>query len=118
MNQTKCVNINVKNIRPEYNNLKEWMEDSNNVYIGRKEVVFIDGKKFPEEDSIWHNPFRVTKLNNREFIVNEYRKYIVDYIKNNNLEDKLLELKNKNLGYWTRPKESHGNVLIELINNL
>ena len=88
MNQTKCVNINVKNIRPEYNNLKEWMEDSNNVYIGRKEVVFIDGKKFPEEDSIWHNPFRVTKLNNREFIVNEYRKYIVDYIKSNDLYDK------------------------------
>ena len=116
MNKTKCINL--KYISREYKNLKEWMKDSNNVYIGRKEVVFIDGKRFPEEDSIWINPFRQTKLNNKEFIINEYRKYIVDYIKNHNLEDELLKLKNKNLGYWTKPEESHGSVLIELINNL
>ena len=116
MNQTKCVNI--KYIRPKYSNLKEWMENPNNVYIGRKEVVFINGKRFHEEDSIWFNPFRQTKLNNKKFIVNEYRKYIVEYIKNNNLEGELLKLKNKNLGYWSKPEESHGKVLIELINNL
>jgi hypothetical protein len=116
MNQTKCINL--KYLSREYKNLKEWMEDPNNVYIGRKEVVFIDGKRFPEEDSIWINPFRQTKLNNKEFIINEYRKYIVDYIKNHNLEGELLKLKNKNLGYWTKPEESHGSVLIELINNL
>ena len=116
MNQTKCVNI--KYIRPKYNNLKEWMENPNNVYIGRKEVVFINGKRFPEEDSIWFNPFRQTKFNNKKFIVNEYKKYIVEYIKNNNFEDELLKLKNKNLGYWSKPEESHGKVLIELINNL
>ncbi len=118
MNKTKCVNIKVKYIRPEYNNLKEWMEDPNNVYIGRRGIVFIDGERFPKENSIWHNPFRVTKLNNREFIVNEYRKYIVDYIKNNNLEDELKKLKNKNLGCWCHPEKCHGDVLIELINNL
>ena len=56
------------------------------------------------------NPFRQTKLNNKEYIINEYRKYIVDYIKNHNLEDELLKLKNKNLGYWTKPEESHGTV--------
>ena len=54
----------------------------------------------------------------KKFIVNEYRKYIVEYIKNNNLEGELLKLKNKNLGYWSKPEESHGKVLIELINNL
>ena len=43
---TTCVNVKVKYIRPFYNNLKEWMEDENNVYIGRKGVVFIDGKRF------------------------------------------------------------------------
>mgnify|MGYP003341696067 FL=1 len=70
MNQTKCINL--KYLSLENKNLKEWMEDPNNVYIGRKEVVFIDGKRFPEEDSIWINPFRQTKLNNIEFIINEY----------------------------------------------
>lgn len=115
-NLTKCVNVRVKYIRPEYDNLKEWMENPNNVYIGRKEVVFVDGKRFPEEDSIWYNPFRVTKLNSRKFIVGEYEKYITEFIKDNNLEEELLKLKNKNLGSYCHSYESHGNILIELIN--
>lgn len=117
-NKTKCVNVRVKYIRPEYNNLKQWMENPNNVYIGRKEVVFVDGKRFPEEDSIWYNPFRVTKLNNRKFINNEYKKYIIEFIKDNDLEEELLKLKNKNLGYWSHTAESHGQILIELINSI
>ena len=117
-NLTKCVNVRVKYIRPEYNNLKEWMEDPNNVYIGRKEVVFIDKERYPKEDSIWHNPFRVTKLNDRKFINNEYKKYIMKFIKDNNSEGELLKLKNKNLGCCCHQDESHGNIIVELINNL
>lgn len=41
------VNCKVKHIRPKYNNLEEWIKDENNVYIGRKGVVFIDEKRFP-----------------------------------------------------------------------
>jgi len=37
------VNVRVKSIRPKYNNLKEWIADGSNVYIGRGGVVFIDG---------------------------------------------------------------------------
>lgn len=40
------VNVKVANLRPHYNNLREWMQDEDNVYIGRKGVVFIDGKRF------------------------------------------------------------------------
>lgn len=29
------VNVKVGNIRPKYSNLREWMEDPTNVYIGR-----------------------------------------------------------------------------------
>ena len=116
-NLTKCVNVRVKYIRPEYKNLKEWMENPNNVYIGRRGVVFIDGERYPKKNSIWHNPFRVTKLNNREFVVNEYKKYIIEFIKDNNLEEELLKLKNKNLGCWCHPDKCHGHILIELINN-
>ena len=36
---TKIVNVKVSNIRPKYQNLKDWIEDKNNIYIGRK---FID----------------------------------------------------------------------------
>ena len=45
------INCKVKNIRPKYNNLKEWMEDDNNVYIARSGVVFIDKKRFPSYSS-------------------------------------------------------------------
>jgi hypothetical protein len=41
------VNVKVEYIRPKHKNLSEWMKDENNVYIGRKGVVFIDGKRFP-----------------------------------------------------------------------
>lgn len=45
------VNVKVAFIRPEYQNLKEWMQDNKNVYIGRKGIVFVDGKRFPNECS-------------------------------------------------------------------
>ena len=51
---TQVVNVSVKNIRPEYNNLAKWIENKDeHVYIGRAKVVFIDGVRFPLYDSIW-----------------------------------------------------------------
>lgn len=114
----KCVNVKVKHIRPEFKNLKAWLNEPNNVYIGRKGVVFIDNERFPKKDSLWHNPFRETKLNNRDFVINQYREYIFKKIQNENLGNELLKLKNKNLGCWCYPKKCHGDVLIELINSL
>ena len=40
------VNVKVNCIRPKYNNLEEWMTDPNNVYIGRKGIVFINSERF------------------------------------------------------------------------
>jgi hypothetical protein len=55
------VNVKVKNIRPKYSTLAEWMEDSNNVYIGRCGVVFINKERFPKQSSAWANPYTVKK---------------------------------------------------------
>lgn len=49
--EMSVVNVKVAFIRPEYQNLKEWMQDDKNVYIGRKGIVFVDGKRFPNECS-------------------------------------------------------------------
>ena len=38
-------NVKVNNIRPKYNNLKEWMDDPNNIYIGRGKIVFINNER-------------------------------------------------------------------------
>lgn len=35
------VNVKVTYIRPSFMNLEEWCKDANNVYIGRKGVVFV-----------------------------------------------------------------------------
>lgn len=117
-NETSVVNVRVSNIRDRdgYQNLKEWCEDENNIYIGRKGVVFIDKQRYPKEDSIWANPFKIDDQNTREKVIHKYRKYIIRKIKKENLWDELQNLKGKKLGCWCHPKLCHGDVLIDLIN--
>ena len=71
---TLVCNVKVKNIRPEYDNLKEWMYNSDNVYIGRKGIVFIDGERFPKSDSIWANPFKINDEDDRNIVLKKYKK--------------------------------------------
>jgi len=115
----EVVNCKVAHIRPEYDNLREWMADSDNAYIGRRGVVFIDKVRFPPNDSIWANPFKITALKTRSEVITEYKKYILSRL--NDPDDKiitwekLLELKDKKLGCWCAPEACHGNVLMKLI---
>lgn len=53
----RVTNVRVAHIRPGHADLQE--ADPDNVYVGRRGVVFIDGGHFPPEDSPWANPFRV-----------------------------------------------------------
>jgi len=117
--ETKVINIRVANIRPQYNNLKEWMKDNNNVYIGRCGVLVIDNVRFPKENSIWANPYKIDDSNGitRNNVIEKYRTYIIQKIENNDiLKQKLLQMKGKTLGCWCKPLVCHGDVLVELIN--
>lgn len=114
-NKTNVVDVHVNNIRPKFKNLKEWMGDQNNIYIGRGGIVFIDKQRFPKEDSIWCNPYKINSENNREKVLKLYEKYIREKIKKENLNSKLLELKGKNLGCWCKPEPCHGDILVKLI---
>ena len=58
MENTFLWNSKVNYIRPQFNNLKECLEDDNYVYIGRGGIVFIDGERFPKKNSVWANPFK------------------------------------------------------------
>jgi hypothetical protein len=114
------VNCRVKYIRPQYQNLKEWMEDNDNIYIGRAGVVFIDidGKpeRFPKLSSPFCNPYRIGVDGTREDVIAKYRCYIVDKLKGNpDLVELLLSMQGKNLGCWCHPDACHGDVLIKLI---
>ena len=116
MSKTKVVNVKVANIRPEYDNLEEWMNDPNNVYIGRRGIVFIDKVRYPKQDSIWCNPFKIDKTHTREQVIQQYKEYIVEKIKTDELQDELMELNGRNLGCWCKPEPCHGDVLVRLIN--
>lgn len=71
------------------------------VYIGRP--------------GFWGNPFEIGKDGTREDVIRKYREWIV------NQPDKLKrlpELKGKVLACWCAPQACHGDVLVELINEL
>lgn len=114
----EVVNVKVKYIRPKYENLKEWMNDPNNKYIGRAGIVFIDGERFPKKSSTWANPFKLTGDDSRDAVLQKYTEYISERLRNEpKLRKKLLNLKGKKLGCWCYPEPCHGDVLISLIDS-
>ena len=112
------VNVKVKYIRPEYQNLEEWTLDEDNVYIGRRGVVFINGKRFPEKDSPFANPFKVGRDGIRSEVIEKYETYIKDKMKKKKVKKALIALKGKKLGCWCKPEDCHGDVLLKIINDL
>jgi hypothetical protein len=117
----RVVNCKVAYIRPDYANLKEWCEDPNNFYIGRKGIVFIDGERYPKKDSIFANPFKVSATNNRESVVQMYKEFILEKINNDHkVRDLLIYLRDNdmNLGCWCHPELCHGDILIEIAKSL
>lgn len=118
-NDTHVVNVRVANIRQHgYNNLKEFVSDKNNVYIGRKGIVFIDSERFPKTDSPWANPYKIDEKNGvtREKVLKKYKKYIIKKIESGELN--LEDLRGKSLGCWCAPELCHGDILIELLAKL
>lgn len=116
---TRVVNVSVKHIRPQYQTLREWMADAQNVYIGRGSVIFVDGARFPPQQSPWANPFRVVKGERgvtRAQAIARYRLHMLKLLElDPDLNAQLLALRGKTLGCWCRPEACHGDVLVELI---
>uniref|UniRef100_A0A0G4GIR3 DUF4326 domain-containing protein n=1 Tax=Chromera velia CCMP2878 TaxID=1169474 RepID=A0A0G4GIR3_9ALVE len=115
------VNVKVAFIRPKYANLREWRADPQNVYIGRRGVVFVDGRRYPESDSPFANPFKISKSVSGETVLVNFEEYMRDRLKaekekgQTGLLDSLLDLKGKTLGCWCAPEGCHGHVLLRLI---
>jgi len=110
------INVRVANIRPKYDNLREWIDNSNHVYIGRAGIVFIDGQRYPKKSSIWANPFKINADNDRNDVLEKYELYIREILDNDpNMVKKLLKLKGKKLGCWCKPNRCHGDILFKLI---
>lgn len=72
--------------------------------------------------SKWGNPFSHKKntlakfkTKSRKESIEKYREYLLS---NKELMDSLSELKDKKIGCVCFPKDCHGNILAELVNNL
>ena len=110
---TTIINIKVKNIRPIYSNLQDWMKNPNHEYIGRCGIVFINGERFPKYGSFWQNPFFVKDYGRDKCLV-MYEQMIREKIDNEGIEE-LKKLKGKVLGCWCKPDKCHGDILIKLL---
>jgi hypothetical protein len=91
-----------------YNDFKQWIENKDNVYIGRNMTHYVPGTI----GSIWGNPFPVSDSLTLEESLEKYTQYIE---LNPNLIEKLKELDGKVLGCWCKPKKCHGDILVELV---
>jgi hypothetical protein len=110
------VNCRVKNIRPQYQNLKEWMADDDNIYIGRAGVVFINSKRFPKCSSAFCNPYKIGTDGDRKTVLKKYKTYIKERLESDpDLVDELISMEGKNLGCWCAPEPCHGHILLRLI---
>lgn len=114
------VNVRVKYIRPQYHDLQEWCADENNVYIGRANIVFINGIRYPKIPSIWANPYKVKDGVTSEQVLEKYKRYIKQKLRNGEIKiADLLALEGKNLGCWCKDSKGqgacHGDILVELM---
>lgn len=87
-------------------------------HSGRRAVLIIDGERYPKQDSIWCNPYKISETESRSQVIDKYRKYITEKIKTEKLESELQKLKGKTLGCWCKPESCHGDVLVELLSTV
>ena len=64
--------------------------------------------------SKWGNPFEIGKDGNRQQVIDKFRNYIL----NSELLYDIMELDGKILGCWCSPKACHGDVLVEIIEEI
>ena len=95
--------VNLKGI-----DVREWARHQDHVYIGRW------SRRLRGIPCPWGNPFHVEDMG-RDECVEAYREYLAG---NSVLMAHLPELRGKVLGCWCAPRNCHGLVLIEFINNL
>ncbi len=110
MKKTTVINISKSELQKlGYRDLAHWLEFPDHIYIGRTQRFITGAKK-----SKWANPFSRKKYG-RHKCIQMFR----DYIKHQpGLLKNISELEGKVLGCWCKPELCHGDVLIELLDQL
>ena len=116
---SKVADVHVKFIRKNgYNTLKDWMEDENNVYVGRSGIVFVDGVRFPPRASKWCNPFKT------EDALPKFEIHLNKLLRDQKNIEEFLQLQGKTLGCWCVNTRSgngevcHAQVMTRILANM
>ena len=97
-----------------YQSFGEWYDTEQNIYIGAKASKYAR-REVP--NSKWVNPFNIWEWDGAslEDILEHYE----NYVRNNPfLMSSLHELEDKQLGCWCKPNSCHGDVLLNLYNEV
>jgi hypothetical protein len=78
-------------------------------------INYEDYDIFIGRPSIWGNPFIIGKHGTREQVIEKYREYVLS---NPSLMAMLPELRGKRLGCYCAPKPCHGDILVELLEEM
>ena len=121
MSKMMVCNCKVKYLRSgeygkTYDNIREFMDDEENIYIGRHGRVPIANEGvFPYKASIWANIYTIGPNGDRDEVLCKYKRYIIKKIVNEKLYEELDELNDKRLGCWCKPEACHGDVLVHIL---
>jgi len=122
--ESERICVAVGELRKRYNDktmtLEKWLNNSENVYVGRKGRIWIteNGTKriFHYPGSVWKNEFTV-KEHGLENCLVLYREELLKKL--NDKELNIEELRNKKLGCFCKPDEKcHVDILIELLKDI
>jgi len=114
MTTTQC--IKVASLRKESGdpliNLKVWLDDPQNVYVGRPGRIFIDKEIFFYSGSKFANPYSL-----KEYNLERSLELYEDHLVTSGLIDQIEELRGKNLGCWCDQRgKCHAKILLKYLN--
>jgi len=122
---TERVCIGIDYLRKKYNDknitLEKWLQDPNNVYVGRRGRIFITDKDtgekkiFHYKDSVWRNEFTV-KDYGLEDCLRLFNESITKKIEKGEVD--LESIRGKKLGCFCKPGDKcHIDILIKKLKN-
>lgn len=80
--------------------------------------MFVDGSRYPPQDSPWANPYKVSAKDpsSRQRVLEQYRAYLEARLEREpGLREQLESLRGQKLGCWCHPEPCHGHVLVSML---
>lgn len=86
------------------------------------ETIVVNLRKEPADEyigrgSIFGNPFKISKYRTREMVIDFYREWFYEQLKQDWFRKAVERLEGKSLGCFCKPKACHGDIIVEYLTN-